>query len=157
MKALRRRRGVGVNGVRNEHIRALVGFDEGEAAGVVEAYGDFASAMLNAKLPRWFYALLSINKLVLPFKKAPSPGEVPDCRPVGVPQCDSVCIERALMRQYEDAHREHLMPQQLGVGVSGGIGLLVFGLRLVMELHPEFVYVSLDKKNAHNEFCRDAC
>ena len=61
------------------------------------------------------------------------------------------------MRQFESAHREHLRPQQLGVGVSGGIGILVFGLRLLMELCPHFVYVSLDKRNAHNEFCRDAC
>ena len=65
-----------------------------------------------------------------------------------------MCIQRAASKLFEDAHREYLMPQQVGVGVRGGIGILIFGLRLMMELYPDFVFVSLDKKNAHNEFDR---
>ena len=54
--------------------------------------------------------MLAVGKLVLPLKKARSEGEAPDFRPVSVPQSDCVCIERAASKQFEDAHREYLMP-----------------------------------------------
>ena len=69
-------------------------------------------------------------------KKTPAPGEVPDCRPIGVPQSDRCCFERAVALAAEEAHVAHLLPEQLGVGVKGGIGVLVHGLRALMEAHP---------------------
>jgi hypothetical protein len=46
---------------------------------------------------------------------------------------------------------EYLSPQQVSVGVSGGISIVVYGLRLlVQELRPGFVLVRIDLKNAYN-------
>ena len=66
-------------------------------------------------------------------------------------------MERALFKAAEEEHASYLMPQQLGVGVKSGISLLVFGLRGMMEMFPDFVFVSLDTRNAHNEFSRAMC
>ena len=149
---LKRRKGVGVPGVRNEHLSVLAGaFEDPMAKEAVSAYSELANNIINADMPAWFYALLAVNRLVMPWKKIPPPGEMPDCRPVAVPQTDRVATERALFKSAEAAHAEYLAPQQLGVGVKNGIALLVFGLRELMWMHPEFVFVSLDTRNAHNE------
>ena len=159
LRSLRRRKGAGVSGLRNEHLSALArDFPENPdaARGELE-YADFASRLANAELPPYFYALLAINRLVMPVKKRPADGATPDCRPVGVPQPDRCCVERAVAKTVEAAHAKYLAPEQLGVGVKGGIALLVHGLRLLLEVHPEFVFVSLDTRNAHNEFDRESC
>ena len=159
LRSLRRRKGEGVSGLRNEHLSALArDFPENPdaARGELE-YADFASRLANAELPPYFYALLAINRLVMPVKKRPADGATPDCRPVGVPQPDRCCVERAVAKTVEAAHAKYLAPEQLGVGVKGGIALLVHGLRLLLEVHAEFVFVSLDTRNAHNEFDRESC
>jgi len=50
------------------------------------------------------------------------------------------------------------MPQQLGVGVSGGCEIKVIGAKLKIEEAQRdgthLVLVCLDLKNAHNEYCR---
>ena len=35
----------------------------------------------------------------------------------------------------------YLSPQQLAVGVPGGVSTLVFGVRMIMEVHGDFVVV----------------
>jgi hypothetical protein len=159
MRALRRRKGAGATGVRNEHLRALTREFEhnGEAARGATRYIELAALLANAELPPWFYALLGINRLVMPYKKTPEPGEVPDCRPVGVPQADRCCIERAVALSAEAAHVAYFLPEQLGVGVKNGIGVLVHGMRGLVEENPGFVLGSFDVRNAHQCFSRDAC
>ena len=80
LRSLRRRKGAGISGVRNEHLRALTReFPDNPAAtrGEVE-YGGFAALLVNAELPPFFYSLLAINRLVMPLKKQPAPGATPD-------------------------------------------------------------------------------
>ena len=132
-------------GMPSSRMRATGGFN-----------GLLLATLVNAEVPSYFYALLAINRLVMPVKKRPADGAIPDCRPVGVPQPDRCCIERAVAKTAEEAHAAYLAPEQLGVGVKGGIALLVHGLRLLLEAHPEFVFVSLDTRNAHNEFDRES-
>ena len=117
--------------MRNEHVRALAReFELNPAAARGAArYAELAELLANAESPPWFYSLLAINRLVMPYKKTPAPGEVPDCRPVGVPQSDRCCFERAVALAAEEAHVAHLLPEQLGVGVKRGIGVLVRAAR----------------------------
>ena len=49
---------------------------------------------------------------------------------------------------------DHLGPQQLAVGVSGGISILVFGVRMLLELRDGFVVVKLDMSNGFNAVSR---
>ena len=58
------------------------------------------------------YTLLciAINRLVMPVKKRPAGGAIPDCRPVGVPQPDRCCIERAVAKTAEEAGRQESPP-----------------------------------------------
>eukprot|EP00966_Prymnesium_polylepis_P136815 3161268-Prymnesium_polylepis.1 len=42
-----------------------------------------------------------------------------------------------------------LAPQQMAVGVAGGISVLIHGIRVMLEEHPEFVVVRLDLRNAY--------
>eukprot|EP00973_Karenia_brevis_P042117 5830296-Karenia_brevis.AAC.1 len=49
---------------------------------------------------------------------------------------------------------EHFWPQQVAMAIPSGITLLVFGMRSMMELHPEWVIVRLDLRNAYNEIKR---
>ena len=156
LEDLKRRKGAGPSGLRGEHLRALTyNFEvDSEASRGVQEYKKFAEHVANSELPSWFYALLTMNRLVMPLKKIPEPGDAPDCRPVGVPNPDRCAIERAVFKSMEEAHATYLSPEQLGVGVKGGIAILIHGLRLMMSIFPDFVFVSLDTRNAHNEFCR---
>ena len=51
---------------------------------------------------------------------------------------------------------EILAPQQLAVGVRGGASILVHGMRLLLELHTDFVLVKLDLRNGYNAISRAA-
>ncbi len=51
----------------------------------------------------------------------------------------------------ERAAELHLAPRQVSVGVSGGISILYHGLRLLLEVHPDFLVVRIDLRNAYNE------
>ena len=82
------------------------------------------------------------------------PPEVPDVRPVGIGECLRRTIHRAVIQSHKDALADHLMPQQVAVGVPSGSSLLAFGVRGLLELHPDWVVVKLDIRNAHNEVKR---
>ena len=41
----------------------------------------------------------------------------------------------------ERAAQLYLAPRQVSVGVSGGISILYYGLRLLLEVHPDFIAV----------------
>eukprot|EP00973_Karenia_brevis_P030038 4140816-Karenia_brevis.AAC.1 len=51
---------------------------------------------------------------------------------------------------------EHFWPQQVAVGTPSGINLVVFGVRSLLELHPDWVAVRIDIRNAYNEIKRSA-
>ena len=69
-RKLRRRRGTGPSGMRNEYLRALVAhFDDPRANQVMPKYDAFATSLANAELPSWFYLLYGSSRLV-PLVKA---------------------------------------------------------------------------------------
>ena len=155
-RSLRRHRGTGPTGRRNEYLSALVGhFDDPHAASVMERYDAFATALVNAELPAWFYLVLGSSRLV-PLVKAPPerPGADPDVRPVAVGETDLCAITRTLWSSAEESLAAYLSPQQVAVGVPGGLSILVHGVRELLTHRPDFVVVRLDLANAYNTIDR---
>ena len=112
---------------------------------------------MNAELPPWFYVAITTVKLVAPIKKPGiTPDAAPDVRPLGVGECLRRAIHSALVTQYKPVIGEHLWPQQIAIGIPGGMSRLFFGVRFVLEVHPEWVLVRIDLRNAHNELKRRA-
>ena len=56
------------------------------------------------------------------------------------------------MTQASDDFAAEFWPQQVSVGIKGGIELMTGAARLVMERRPDFIFAKLDFKNAHNRF-----
>eukprot|EP00973_Karenia_brevis_P079918 11089619-Karenia_brevis.AAC.1 len=94
-------------------------------------------------------------RLVAPIKPGESDNEVPDVRPLGLGECLRRLIHSAVIAEHRDALAEHFWPQQVAVGVPGGLSLLVCGVRLLLELRPDFICVKLDLRNAYNEVKRN--
>jgi len=65
-------------------------------------------------------------------------------------------IDSAMMNQASDDFAAEFFPQQVSVGVKGGIELMTQAARLTMETDAgrNFDYARIDLKNAHNEFSR---
>lgn len=159
-RKLRKRCGTGVSGMRNEYMRCLVGrFDDQHADRVMESYNEFATAAVNVELPLWFYSAWAIAG-VSPLVKAKltpeqeAAGRTPDVRPVAVGEADLRAISGHVTDGAVKSAAEILSPQQVAVGVDGGISLLIHGIKLTLELNREFVVVKLDLKNAYNSISR---
>ena len=150
--------GTGVSGFRNTYLIALTqDFADPRAAQVVDLLDDFASEYVNARLPAWFYTDFSTVRLVAPVKApAVEPDGVPDVRPLGLGECLRRAIHTTVVRDHHDTFEKHFWPQQVAVGVSGGLSLLVLGVRLMLEVRPDFIVVKLDLRNAYNEVKRAA-
>eukprot|EP00973_Karenia_brevis_P036316 5008643-Karenia_brevis.AAC.1 len=87
---------------------------------------------------------------------AASAHEAPDVRPIGVGECIRRAINSALMADMKPCFAQHFWPQQAAVGTPSGISLVIFGVRSLLELHPNWVVVRLDIRNAYNEIKRAA-
>eukprot|EP00973_Karenia_brevis_P027171 3746854-Karenia_brevis.AAC.1 len=48
----------------------------------------------------------------------------------------------------------HFWPQQVAIGIPSGISMSVFGVRTLLEMHPDWVIVRIDLRNAYNEIKR---
>lgn len=159
-RGLRRRAGTGVSGRRNEYLRALVGqFNDARADEVMARYSTFATAAMNVTFPPWFYSAWGISGLMPLVKSRLSPeqlrqGVQPDARPVAVGETDLRAILRNLTDTATAAAAEVLAPEQLAVGVSGGISVLIHGIRLILEVKHTFVCVRLDMSNGYNACSR---
>ena len=81
-------------------------------------------------------------------------GVQPDARPVAVGETDLRAILRNLTDTATAAAAEVLAPEQLAVGVSGGISVLIHGIRLILEVKHTFVCVRLDMSNGYNACSR---
>ena len=155
-RKLRRRRGTGPSGMRNEYLRALAAhFDDPRASQVMPRYDAFATSLANAELPSWFYLLYGSSRLV-PLVKAAArePGGDPDARPVAVGEAGLCAITRTVYAEAAAVLAGYLAPQQVAVGVPGGLDILVHGVRAYLRAQPEHVVVRLDLRNAYNEIDR---
>ena len=113
--------------------------------------------IVRGNLPAWFYVAHSFAKLVPLVKAEPRPGETPDVRPVMVGTAPSRAIETALTRAYASAFADYLCPQQVAVGMPGGISVMNWGLHTLMRWRTDFVLIKIDLRNAYNVICRATC
>ena len=147
----------GPSGMRNEYLMILAGgrCPAGSEA-AVESLNTFCTFWACNQMPDWFNRVFASGVLVAPMKEVPAEaGAVPDCRPLVIQEPLRCVTERTVMAAHADVYRAHLAPQQLAVGVPDGDGILVHGIRLLMEkLGPDAVVVHLDVQNAYNALRR---
>jgi hypothetical protein len=62
-------------------------------------------------------------------------------------------MHKEVMTQNKDVISDYLEPQQLGMSVAGG-AKLVHSVRMMLELHKDFICIKLDFRNAFNEVSR---
>jgi len=150
--------GTGISGFRNSYLSALTqDFADVRASQAVDLLDCFAEEYANAGLPRWFYVAFSAIRLVAPVKEAPiDPSGVPDVRPLGLGECLRRAIHTTVARDQRDVFEHYFWPQQVAVGVPGGLSLLILGIRTLLETRPDFAAVKIDFRNAYNEVCRAA-
>ena len=86
-----------------------------------------ASQAYAGNLPSWFYLIWSSANLT-PLRREPKPGrtaaETPP-RPIAVGEASQRALTAALTKAGMDNYRNHLLPQQLAIGVSDAAGQLV--------------------------------
>ena len=71
-RTLPRSAGAGPTGCRNEYLMAFTAqFDDAVARSVMDLYDSFATLLVNADLPRWFYVVWGATRLV-PLRKTAS-------------------------------------------------------------------------------------
>ena len=154
-RQLRRLRGTGITGFRNEYLKALSEkFTDERAARVVPLLQEFAERYLNAELPPWFYQAMATVEICAPIKKKADVGEVPDCRPVGMGEVVIRMINSKLMSDSKEAAHDVLWPHNVGSATRDGCAILAHGIRAITEMHPEFAVLKFDVVNAHNSLRR---
>jgi hypothetical protein len=154
----RRRRGAGPTGGRNEYNRVVaLRHENSDAAEAMELYDRFARRVACRHLPSWFYLALGCARGV-PLRRKPKPGRTAEQtppRPIAVGERCTAAISGALYDEMLPALRDHLAPQQLAVGVSGGAGILVHGARTSIATRPRYVLASLDMTDGFQNIRRD--
>ena len=121
-------------------------------------YDDFAASAINAELPSWFYLVWGAGKLIALPKPIPRDPVLaaaaaldPPARPISIGEVDLGAIMGEVIRQSAPSFQDYLAPQQVAVGVSGGISIVYYGLRLLLcELQPGFVVCSKHRGDLGN-------
>ena len=145
-----------MNGGRNEHLHPF-GYQHASGSQESQALADLAflgECYANALLPAWYYSLTAAARLVALLKEKLEPGTSPKVRPIAVGDIERRLFCSIVVRMHAPDFAEWLGPYQVAVGVSASAEKLVFGLRAILEKHPEFAIWKLDLKNAFNEFVR---
>ena len=110
-------------------------------------------------MPAWVRICLGGGLLTALNKVAPKEGAMPDARPVRAEDADTGSWCKALARTTAPSVRDVTGPQQLRVGVSGGVELYGIGFKVRFEDAARSglkkVLVKTDVKNAHNSFPKD--
>ena len=135
----------GFGGLRNEFLRCLAFHWTFADFKFLEHFG---LQYLNGKFPPWFFKVYSSVSMV-PFSKSEErdPAKV---RPVGIKNTLFRLLHKVVIGANKAAFRDCLEPQQLALA-PGGAAKLVNSVRMLLEARSDFVCISLDMKNAHNE------
>jgi hypothetical protein len=96
-----------------------------ESSAAFELFANLGSAYLGAQMPPWLRCRLGAGCLTALCKKAMVSGEVPDARPVKAEDFDCSAWTKAAQQLHMPAVMNIVTPQQLGVGVSGGVEVKV--------------------------------
>ena len=155
-RRLRSHVGTGPDGKKNQYLRALTQkFANARANGVIEACERFAEAFVNGEMPDWYYYVQSAARLVAPVKKeALAYGGTPEVRSVAMGNVDVRSWAKAVAADARGTYRAKVEPIQVACGTEGGVSAMAFAVRAHLELNPNHVAVTLDRKNAYNEEMR---
>ena len=87
---------------------------------------------------------------------AGQPATSRDARPINVGEAERRAVISNLIDGLKTSLASHLAPQQVSVGVSGGLSIMYHGIRLLLDVQRDFVVVKIDLKNAFNAVDRKA-
>ena len=152
--------GVGPRGFRSFYLSVLVKgrMKDPEAQEAYFQCEKLGKLYCNAVLPAWLRRRLGGGALTPVLKAASEPGKPDDARPVKAEDFDTSVYTKAVQRAVSDAVLNSVRPQQLGVRVSSGVELCIWGVKLWIEEKltkaERSVVLKLDLKNAHNSFSR---
>ena len=153
--------GVGPRGLRPNFLHVLYNgnFTHPEAKNARDNLELIGTKYLTGGFSPWFRRILGGGLLTPLNKVSPDAGTTPDQRPVRSEDSDTSAYCRALAREMAGPVKDAVIPQQLGIQIPDGIGTLIHGLRMEVEgaiaRQEPLVFVTLDIKNAHNDFPRD--
>ena len=155
-RKLRRRVGVGADGGRNEHIRAVLAcHGDMDADSTGDLLSQFASEWAGGVLPRWYYAHSLAARLVALEKRKVGRRELKPVRPIGVGSAVHRLVASAVVEHAKAVFLRLLAPIQVAVNVKSAADKLVFGLRALQQQHAaEAGLRKIDIVNAFNEFDR---
>jgi len=145
--------GVGIRGVRPSHLDAVFQgkFNDPGAIAAPSNFTELGALYLKKGLAPWVRRILG-GGLLTPLNKHAPPTN--DARPVKAEDFDTSSWCQAFARKIAPIVVGHIGPQQLGIGVPGGIELYIHGLKIKFELAVrdgvEVVLVTIDVNNAHN-------
>ncbi|KAL2630334.1 hypothetical protein R1flu_015020 [Riccia fluitans] len=77
-------------------------------------------------------------------------------RPIVVGEALYRLVAQSLSLQFRATFFNHFEPWQFGVATGGGCETIVHGLRATLDLHPDWVVLQLDIRNAFNTVSREA-
>ncbi|KAL2653717.1 hypothetical protein R1flu_021845 [Riccia fluitans] len=77
-------------------------------------------------------------------------------RPISVGEALYRLVARSLSLHFRATFSDHFEPWQFGVATHGGCETIVHGLRATLDLHPDWVVLQLDIRNAFNIVSREA-
>ena len=113
--------------------------------------------LVRGEMPAWYYLIMSTTRLVPLIKKEAEAAMLgPEVRPVQVGEPLMTTIWKVFMQGAKESLEAILRPEQVAVGVNGGLSILVHGIRALMQQSPGLVCVKLDLRNAFNEVDRAA-
>jgi uncharacterized short protein YbdD (DUF466 family) len=154
--------GVCVRGMHSEYLKVLVTsrMMDADSAVAFQLFYNLGNSYLSGAMPPWLRRHLGAGCLTALSKEVTVPGTVPDARPVKAEDFDASAWTKAAQQRLTPALMQVLTPKQLGVGVSGGVELMAWGLKMWHEKcisrGIRAVAVSLDIANAHNTFYRES-
>ena len=114
----------------------------------------FATMAARGELPDWYYYLISSTKMVPVVKRHDPDAPGPEVRPVQVGDPLIATTWKTIMAEMGEKMEGILRPQQVAVGVKGGLSILVHGVRAMLQQSPGLVVVKLDLRNAFNDVDR---
>ena len=157
-KKLKPLAGTGPADYRNEYLRALSHpFNDPMANEVIPCHEVMAEMYINADLPDWYYfAIGSLEMVALIKDKTRRNTHTPDVRPIGVGSCKRRAWLSQLMADHNESLASAFMPQQMAVGVKGGMQKMFTGLKIHTEFpaHKHHVVGAIDISNAYQEIER---
>ena len=83
------------------------------------------------------------------------PKENGGVRPIVVGECLTRLITAMVLKTAETAIQHHLLPYQLGCGVPNGTDTTCMTVQSILDLHPDWIAIKLDVRNAFNTFERN--